>query len=153
MVIRVERFWHGKVLGMMNIPSQMMVVALAGWVNEQLMAKFEVLGGETGARSEEKLNKAYKQLDHPYRVGGILTMTINRKSLYNQQYGVSARESFGDTDVFPVPFEYEVLDADWSKARADLWDTDLTGYTTRAHNRILIPKTGTGKLSITASIR
>ena len=32
MVIRVERFWHGRVLGMMNIPLQMLVVALAGWV-------------------------------------------------------------------------------------------------------------------------
>ncbi len=32
MVIRVERFRHGRVLGMMNIPLQMLVVALARWV-------------------------------------------------------------------------------------------------------------------------
>ncbi len=32
MVIRVEQFWHGRVLGMMNISLQMLVVALAGWV-------------------------------------------------------------------------------------------------------------------------
>ena len=56
------------------------------------MAKREVLGGETGARSEEKPNKAYKQLDHPVRLGGILAPTTNRKSLYNQQYGVFTRD-------------------------------------------------------------
>ncbi len=56
------------------------------------MAKREVLGGETGARSEEKPNKAYKQLDHPVRLGGILAPTTNRKSLYNRQYGVFTRD-------------------------------------------------------------
>ncbi len=56
------------------------------------MAKCEVLGGETGARSEEKPNKAYKQLDHPVRLGGILAPTTNRKSLYNRQYGVFDRD-------------------------------------------------------------
>ena len=56
------------------------------------MAKREVLDGKTGARSEEKPNKADKQLDHPVRLGGILAMTTNRKSLYNQQYRVFARD-------------------------------------------------------------
>ena len=56
------------------------------------MAKREVLGGETGARSEEKPNEAYKQLDHPVTLGGILAMTTNRKSLYNRQYGVFTRD-------------------------------------------------------------
>ncbi len=32
MDIRVERFRHGRVVGMMDIPWQMVVVALAGWV-------------------------------------------------------------------------------------------------------------------------
>ena len=59
------------------------------------MAKREVLGGETGARSEEKPNKAYKQLDHPVRLGGILAPTTNRKSLYNRQYGVFTRDKGG----------------------------------------------------------
>ena len=57
------------------------------------MAKREALGGETGARSEEKPNKAYKQLDHPVRLRGIIAPTTNRKSLYNQQYGVFTRDT------------------------------------------------------------
>ena len=65
------------------------------------MTKREVFGGETGARSEEMPNKAYKQLDHSVRLGGILAMTTNRKSLYNRQYGVFARDSF--IEVLKLP--------------------------------------------------
>ena len=69
------------------------------------MAKREVLGGETGARSEEKPNKAYKQLDHPVRLGGILAPTTNRKSLYNRQYGVFTRDNPALTS-FPLRFGF-----------------------------------------------
>ncbi len=58
MVIRVERFWHGRVLGMMNIPLQMLVVALAGWVAaahlmpppEPFVAKQAALGAPVSGR-------------------------------------------------------------------------------------------------------
>ena len=65
------------------------------------MAKCEVLGGETDARSEEKPHKAYKQLDHPVRLGGILAPTTNRKSLYNRQYGVFTRDRLDNALIAP----------------------------------------------------
>ncbi len=56
------------------------------------MAKREALGGETGARSEKEPNKADKQLDGPCRLVESLASTINRKSLFNRQYGAFARD-------------------------------------------------------------
>ncbi len=53
MVIRVERCWHGIVLGIMKIPLQMMVVALAGWVNEQQLAVIEYLKEENRVVGEQ----------------------------------------------------------------------------------------------------
>ncbi len=47
---RAMRFWHGTVLGMMNIPLQMMVVALAGWVNEHNASRTALrLGADTAS--------------------------------------------------------------------------------------------------------
>lgn len=56
------------------------------------MAKREVLSGKANVRTEQEAYEADKQLDHPCRLGRILAMTTNRKSLYNQRYGVFARD-------------------------------------------------------------
>ena len=62
MVIRVERFWHGRVLGMMNIPLQMMVVALAGWVNEQQLAVIVYVKEENRVLREQLGKKRLRPL-------------------------------------------------------------------------------------------
>ena len=60
--------------------------------NDKLMAKRQVLGCKANVRTEQEAHEADKQLGRPCRLGGILTMTINHKSLYNQQYSVFARD-------------------------------------------------------------
>ena len=57
------------------------------------MAKREDLSGKANVRTEQEAYEADKQLDHPCRLGRILAMTINRKSLYNPRYGVFARDT------------------------------------------------------------
>ncbi|MDR8105062.1 RNA-directed DNA polymerase [Burkholderia cenocepacia] len=47
---------------------------------------------------------------------------------------------FGDTDVFPVPFEYEALSHDWLNVRPVLEATDVLQWTTRPLRILLSPK-------------
>ncbi len=63
MVIRGERFWHGTGRGMMNIPLPMMVVALAGWVNEQPLAVIEYLKEENQVLGEQLGRKRLRFTD------------------------------------------------------------------------------------------
>ncbi|WP_124861288.1 RNA-directed DNA polymerase [Burkholderia anthina] len=47
---------------------------------------------------------------------------------------------YGDTDVFPVPFEYEALSHDWANVRPVLEETDVLQWTTRPLRILLSPK-------------
>lgn len=49
---------------------------------------------------------------------------------------------FGDTDIFPVPFEYAAINNDWACTREFLSNVDLSNYNTRATSRYLVPKPG-----------
>lgn len=47
---------------------------------------------------------------------------------------------FGDTDIFPVPFEYIAIHQQWGLFKDYLLNIDLETHETRAFNRCLIPK-------------
>ncbi len=47
---------------------------------------------------------------------------------------------FGDTDIFPVPFEYQCIAADWPSLKPYLQTVSLSNWTTRALFRTLVPK-------------
>lgn len=51
---------------------------------------------------------------------------------------------FGDTDIFPAPFEYEALAHDWNAVSPVLQSTDLAGYRVRPYNRVMVVKPGGG---------
>lgn len=47
---------------------------------------------------------------------------------------------FGDTDIFPLPFEYEAIQSDWDTIRDYLASQDLHNWEVREHRRMLTPK-------------
>jgi reverse transcriptase-like protein len=51
---------------------------------------------------------------------------------------------FGDTDIFPLPFEYECLDHDWKSVGPFLASLDLTDYKIRPDSRVMVMKPGGG---------
>lgn len=51
---------------------------------------------------------------------------------------------FGDTDIFPVPFEFDCIKQAWNWLRPELEKTNLTQYRTRSTWRMLVPKPGGG---------
>lgn len=46
----------------------------------------------------------------------------------------------GDTDLFPVPFEYEAIRQSWKSLKSKISAIDLTTYEVRSANRMLLPK-------------
>lgn len=51
---------------------------------------------------------------------------------------------FGDTDIFPVPFELEAVRASWTSVKNELSSTDLGEYRPRPSQQVLMPKSRTG---------
>jgi len=51
---------------------------------------------------------------------------------------------FGDTDIFPYPFEFEAIKHSWHQFRDELSKASLAEYRTRASRQILVPKSRTG---------
>lgn len=50
-------------------------------------------------------------------------------------------EKYGDTDIFPVPFEYKVIRYYWENGlKQYLLDQDLLKWTVRPHRKLLTPK-------------
>ncbi len=50
-------------------------------------------------------------------------------------------ENYGDTDIFPLPFEFEAIRLSWdSKIRNYLSEQDILQYRTRPYRRCLSPK-------------
>jgi hypothetical protein len=56
---------------------------------------------------------------------------------------------FGDTDVFPVPFEYAAIEHDWADVKASLAGEDILSWTTRPQRILLAPKARNGFRVIT----
>jgi hypothetical protein len=59
-------------------------------------------------------------------------------------WALSHIERFGDTDIFPVPFEYYAIKANWDLIRAHLAAVDLEAYEVSSPAKLLIPKVGGG---------
>ncbi len=53
-------------------------------------------------------------------------------------------ERFGDTDIFPVPFEYDAIRADWGALLPDLVEMELDRHPARELRRTLTPKSRYG---------
>jgi hypothetical protein len=51
---------------------------------------------------------------------------------------------FGDTDIFPVPFEFASIKHGWTWIKPELEKLDLSVYRTRGTRRMLVPKPGGG---------
>jgi hypothetical protein len=56
------------------------------------------------------------------------------------EWALTHLEKFGDTDLLPVPFEYEAIRADWPAIRRLLSERDLTQPLPGGHVRFLVPK-------------
>lgn len=56
---------------------------------------------------------------------------------------------YGDTDVFPVPFEYAAIEYDWANVKASLAAADVLQWTTRPQRILLSPKARNGFRVIT----
>lgn len=68
----------------------------------------------------------------------------DRLSSSSLDWALAHTGRFGDTDIFPVPFEFEAIRACWPFLRGELETTDLGEYRTRASQQILMPKSRTG---------
>ncbi len=55
-------------------------------------------------------------------------------------WAITHIRKFGDTDIFPVPFEYNAIYQQWSLLKDYLSKIDLETHETRPFNRFLIPK-------------
>jgi hypothetical protein len=62
---------------------------------------------------------------------------LNRESL---DWSLKHIEKFGDTDIFPVPFEFEAIRFKWDDIAQDLSSRNLHNWHIRPHRRSLTPK-------------
>ena len=75
------------------------------------------------------------------RVAKGASMKLGVTSL---KWALAHIERFGDTDIFPVPFEYRAIRSDWGELLPELLDIDLERYPARALRRTLTPKSRYG---------
>jgi hypothetical protein len=73
-------------------------------------------------------------------------LTLQTPSL---DWALAHVETHGDTDVLPVPFEYEAMRHDWEAVRSYLGACDVTTWTVRPHRALLAPKARYGFRVIT----
>src|SRR5271165_1807648 len=60
------------------------------------------------------------------------------------EWALTHISKFGDTDIFPVPFEFKSIRHGWNRIKSELEKSDLTTYLTRGSRRLLVPKPGGG---------
>jgi hypothetical protein len=51
---------------------------------------------------------------------------------------------YGDTDIFPVPFEYQIIKAHWTYLRDHLAAVDLETHELASATKLMVPKAGGG---------
>lgn len=56
------------------------------------------------------------------------------------EWAISHIDHYGDTDIFPIPFEYKAIRHDWNSIKTILSQLDLSVYQTRSYLRCLVPK-------------
>jgi hypothetical protein len=67
--------------------------------------------------------------------------TLSSDSL---EWALTHISKFGDTDIFPVPFEFKSIRHGCNRIKSELEKSDLTTYRTRGSRRLLVPKPGGG---------
>lgn len=77
-------------------------------------------------------------------VGYNASVPVDNVSSDALDWAVTHIQRFGDTDIFPVPFEFGCIKSSWNMLRPRLLDTDLSAYRTRGVRRFLVPKPGGG---------
>src|SRR5438874_1537265 len=71
---------------------------------------------------------------------------LTKKSL---NWALKHALKFGDTDVFPLPFEFHAIEQEWKEVLAFLTDQDIHSWTTRPARSLLSPKARLGFRIIT----
>jgi hypothetical protein len=74
--------------------------------------------------------------------------SVSRDAL---EWSLAHIERFGDTDFFPLPFEYGAIRHCWDRIRDELLQTDLEKYRPHSPRRIAVPK-GRGDFRIVAQL-
>lgn len=59
-------------------------------------------------------------------------------------WAVTHIRRYGDTDIFPVPFEYEAIKHSWLNLKDAITKIDIAAYEARPFRRMLVPKQGGG---------
>lgn len=62
---------------------------------------------------------------------------VKKESL---DWAIKSTNHYGDTDIFPTPFEYEAIKANWIEVQANLAVRDLASFSSSAPRIILMPK-------------
>lgn len=74
-------------------------------------------------------------------MGGGMTYKLGAASL---DFALAHIEARGDTDIFPIAFEFEAIRHDWANLRSVLESADLDNWPVRASRRCLAPKRSLG---------
>ena len=64
-------------------------------------------------------------------------LTLSSSSL---DWALKQAERFGDTDIFPMPFEFSAIRHDWDRLVAHLSSSDILKWTVRPNRECLSPK-------------
>jgi hypothetical protein len=70
--------------------------------------------------------------------------TPDRVTLKSLNWALRHVQSFGDTDLFPVPFEFAAIEFDWGFLQKILQKTDLSDGRARSAMRMMAPKASAG---------
>ena len=68
-------------------------------------------------------------------------LTLSSSSL---DWALKHAESYGDTDIFPLPFEFSAIRYDWDRLSAQLGSDDILRWEVRPHRESLSPKSNLG---------
>jgi hypothetical protein len=74
---------------------------------------------------------------------------VLRLSAESLNWALSHAENLGDTDVFPLPFEYDAIRNSWGIIGPALASQNLLEWHTRTHRSLLAPKSRYGFRVIT----
>jgi hypothetical protein len=81
-----------------------------------------------------------------YYLGSESMLTLQANSL---NWALEHALKYGDTDVFPLPFEYEAIRHDWTSLRTWLEGQNILEWQVRPHRTLLSPKAKHGFRVIT----
>ena len=71
-------------------------------------------------------------------------MPADKVSSNALEWGLTHIQRFGDTDIFPVPFEFKCIKSAWNTVGPRLAGIDLSTYRTCGPKRMLVPKPSGG---------